>query len=93
MKMRDMRATLVAYVQPPGVTWVHNDGSSDMSHIYRNAPSDYRYAVVHYKNQYEVVDLHAMCINKNGWLVPDMGKRVFDDEDAAVASAVLLTNV
>lgn len=90
MKMIDMRARLVAYVQPPGVTYVSDEGSSDMHRIFTQLPDGYRYAVVFYRNQYEIVDFATMSFTYKGWLTPTFGQRVFNDPDAAVVAAVLI---
>ena len=87
--MYKMRARLVAYVQPPGVTWVSDEGSSDLHRIFVNSPDDYRYAVVYREGQYQIMDFWATKgYDDGGWLVP-VFIASFNDQDAAIASAVL----
>lgn len=91
--MKDVRARLVAYVQPPGVTWVSNDGAADLRHIYMNIPTDYRYAVVEHKGQFEIIDFHKLTVGNDGWFMPELGNRVFNNEEAAVVAAALIHDV
>lgn len=87
--MKDMRATLVAYVEPPGVQWVNNVGASPLHNIYVNRPLSHRFAVVKRHARYEVLDFWEMTMSASGWLVPSPGA-VYDDPDAAVVATVLL---
>lgn len=87
--MKDIRARLVAYVQPPGVTWCGNEGVSDLHHIFMNTPNGYRFAVIQHKGKYEVVDFYQMGRTTEGWFMPTFGLQ-YDDGDAAVVATVLL---
>jgi len=88
MLLSERQGIPVAFVNHGHVTWVYQEGVSDISRVFR-ANTDQRFAIVRERGSYYVYDFCTAAIDNNLGRVIIDDPEVYPTEESAVMAAML----